>query len=78
MDAREKAHVKVELKKQYEQICATDFWLDFMARIEDERRVASRRCETDEDVTKWQGFIRCIDTVKGIHLDVIEATPRKF
>jgi hypothetical protein len=78
MDARERVHLKAELKKQYEQICATEFWKDFMARLEDERKSASRHCETDEDVAKWQGFIRGIETIKGLPAEVIGVASRKF
>jgi hypothetical protein len=78
MEPKDKTYLKKQLKDEYEAISKTAFWRDYALRLEDERRAASRHCETDENIAKWQGFIRCIDTVSGLPAEVIGVTPRKF
>lgn len=78
MELKDRAYLKGKLKDEFKQIEQTGFWKDYMVRLGDERRIASRHCETDIDVLKWQGFIRCIDTVYGLPTEVIEVTPRKI
>jgi hypothetical protein len=78
MEENDLAYLKGQLKKEFETICQTEFWKDYIARMDDERKVSSRHCETDEDVSVHQGIIRGIDLVKRLPVDVLDVTPRKI
>ncbi len=79
MEIKDKTYLKSKLKDEFDAICKTEFWRDYTARIVDERKLASRHCETDmaEDVPRYQGMVRAIDVVIGLPLKVIEAAPKK-
>ena len=79
MEKKDLAYLKGKLKDEYEAICKTNFWKDYVARIDDERKSASRHCETDaaEDVPRYQGFVRAVDAIKGLPSQVLEVAPRK-
>lgn len=79
MEIQDLTYLKGQLKKEYEEICKTEFWKDYQNRLQDERKSASRLCETElpEKVQRHQGFVRGIDTALGLHLRILEITPRK-
>jgi len=79
MELKDKSYLKNKLKDEYEQICKTEFWLDYVARLKDERAIASRHCETDmmEDIPRYQGFVRAIDTVMGLPSKILDIAPKK-
>jgi len=79
LELKDKSYLKGKLKEEYDAICKTEFWRDYTARLDDERKLASRHCETDmaEDVPRYQGIVRAIDVVIGLPLKVLEAAPRK-
>jgi hypothetical protein len=78
MEPKDLAYLKGQLKKEYDTVSQTAFWKDYIARIDDERKISSRHCETDEDVSIHQGIIRGIDLVKRLPADVLGVTPRKI
>ena len=80
MEPRDLVKVKSQLKKEFEEIERTTFWREYVARLEDERRIASRHCETDslDDVPKYQGKVDAIDAIRGLPLKVLEVSPRKI
>ncbi len=79
MELKDRAYLKNKLKDEYDQICKTEFWRDYTARLEDERKLASRHCETDlmEDIPRYQGFVKAIDTVKGLPSKILDVAPKK-
>jgi len=78
MELKDRAYLKGKLKDEFKQIEQTEFWKDYIVRLGDERKIASRRCETEEDPRIYQGFIRCIDTVNGLPTEITEVVPRKI
>lgn len=79
MDPKDKTYLKSKFKDEFDAICKTEFWKDYVVRLDGERKSASRHCETDmaEDVPRYQGMVRAIDVVIGLPLKVLEVAPKK-
>jgi len=79
MEPRDASYLKKKLKDEYDQICKTEFWRDFMDRLDSTRKWASGHCETDmmEDIPRYQGFVKAIDTVKGLPVKILDLAPKK-
>jgi hypothetical protein len=79
MDIKDKAYLKGKLREEFEQIQKTEFWKDYIARLEDERNSAVSHCLTDsaEDVPRYQGAVRAIKTIEGLPSKVLEVAPKK-
>jgi len=67
-----------KLREEYEAIKKTLFWEDMNVRITDERMVASRHCETDHEIAKYQGSIEAFDFIlRRLVKDILDLKPRK-
>ncbi len=79
MEIKDLTYLKGQLKKEYEEISKTEFWKDYQNRLRDERKQASRMCETEpvEKIQGYQGFIRAIDTILVLPAKVLGVTDRR-
>ncbi len=79
MEIKDKSYLKKQLKDEYDAICKTAFWKDYIARLEIEKKIATSHCVTDpaEDVPRYQGTVRAYKSILRLPLEVIEVTPIK-
>ena len=70
---------KARLKDEYDAISKTEFWREYIARIEDDRKLASSHCETDaaDKVQVSQGAVRALKAIQGLPNAILLAEPRK-
>ncbi len=61
-----------KVRKERNEVLDTAFWAEYTKLIEDARKTASRRCETDEDTKKFQGECRAYDRVLGFPEKIID------
>ena len=61
-----------KVRKERTEVLQTAFWAELMKLIQQARRSASRRCETDVDVRVSQGELRGYDKVLSFPLKVID------
>jgi len=61
----------------YDQLAKNEFWKEFLIRVKIERQIASRHCETDEDVSTWQGKLKAYDSLESLIQEMLEDKPRK-
>jgi len=45
---------------------ATDFWREYITRIIEYRKTASRQCEIKEDVKEFQGEVKAYDMILAL------------
>ena len=60
-----------KLEREFREIEATDFWKEFMARIEEDKRLAIVNLTRDPDIGEscvkgqiWQGRLRLIEKIE--------------
>lgn len=80
MEIKDKIYLQEKLKDEYAKICQTEFWKDYLKRLGQERELAVKHCISDpaEDVPKYQGAVRALDTVMGLPIRILEVAPLKF
>jgi len=49
-----------------EAVRATDFWDEYISRVIELRRVASRQCEVMDETKKFQGEVKAYDSILAL------------
>lgn len=66
-----------KVEREYKELTKGTFWKEYIVAIENLRRKASRRCETEEDVRKWQGEIHGYNNVFSLPDKLISIVKEK-
>ena len=55
-----------KIENEYKALTASTFWKEYITAISNLRKKASKKCETYDEVLKWQGEIIGYDKVLGV------------
>lgn len=79
MEEKDLILLKGKLREEYEAICRTDFWKNYIKRITQEMDIYIKHCLTDppDNVSKYQGAVAATKRIMELPSRVLEVAPMK-